>query len=97
MYKEDIITDTLSLLLQIKERLDHNISVNCYWSAVSHNPDAASVRYVDAAGFYIVARITNFNLPKLPIISLDDVIELDLYVKNNHDTLSRFEKLKAFT
>jgi hypothetical protein len=93
-----MITDTLALLLEIKSKIDNGYDIYCIWSATSHNPNTASLRYIDK--FYnvdIKAKIHNFNIPYLPEISLDDIHQLEIYIIDNYEALNRIEKLYAFS
>lgn len=91
-----IITNTISLLLEIKRTLDIGKNIRCLWSNVSYNPNIASVTYYDDDKNYIRGKIFDFNPPGLPTISRDDITELEVYVKTNSQILSKIEKLYAF-
>jgi hypothetical protein len=93
-----IENNTLLILLTLKKELDKNKRVYCNWSATSHNPDIASFTYVNFSrnDFILRGRITDFNPPKLPPISFDDIANLETYIKDNYKTLEKIEKIAVF-
>ena len=93
----NIIKNTIDLLLEIKKILDKRKNIRCLWSNVSYNPNIAAVTYFDDTHNYIRGRISDFNPPGLPTIKLDDVVELEVYVKDNYQVLNKIEKLYVFS